>query len=151
MMHLLGLMIGSSMKVSQSLQREIRRHFIVHRSAVTNSPVQGSSLITPRAIDFSAWYDYFCFPLTLQFCRYSDVLSAADVVDQSPVRGCPVIKPWGMAIWDLMQRELGDRIKATGTSNVYFPLLIPLSFLSKEAEHVDGYLAAISFPSHLVP
>lgn len=82
------------------------------------------SVITPRDQDYSMWYN--------------DVIYASDMVDQSPVRGCMVIKPWGMGVWDILRGALDERIRETGTSNAYFPLFIPQSFLSKEAEHVDG-------------
>ena len=91
-------------------------------------------MITPRNEDYSAWY--------------SDVISAADMADQSSVRGCMVIKPWGMAIWDLLRSELDQRIKDSGTQNAYFPLFIPKSFLSKEAEHVDGFAKECAVVTH---
>ena len=70
------------------------------------------------------------------------------MMDQSPVRGCMVIKPWGMAIWDILRSELDSRIKETGTQNAYFPLFIPKSFLSKEAEHVDGFAKECAVVTH---
>ena len=81
--------------------------------------------ITPRSEDFSAWY--------------TDVIARAELADHSPVRGCMVIRPRGYRIWELMQRSLDDMFKATGHENAYFPLLIPQSFLAKEAEHVEGF------------
>ena len=81
--------------------------------------------ITPRAKDFSAWYN--------------DAVMRAELADYSPVRGCMVIRPNGYAIWELMVRALDDMFKATGHKNAYFPLFIPLSFLQKEAEHVEGF------------
>ena len=81
--------------------------------------------ITPRAEDFSAWYN--------------DVIMRAELADHSPVRGCMVIRPHGYAIWELMQGALDDRFKQTGHKNAYFPLFIPQSFLAKEAEHVEGF------------
>ena len=63
---------------------------------------------------------------------YQQVIKAADLAENAPVRGCMVIKPWGFGIWELMQRALDDMIKATGHVNACFPLLIPLSFLEKE-------------------
>lgn len=80
--------------------------------------------------------------------RYLDVLAAADMVDQSPVRGCMVIKPWGMAIWDTLRAELDRRIRAAGVSNAYFPIFIPLHFLAKEAEHVDGFAKECAVVTH---
>eukprot|EP00597_Dinobryon_sp_UTEXLB2267_P000799 CAMPEP_0170074708 /NCGR_PEP_ID=MMETSP0019_2-20121128/11963_1 /TAXON_ID=98059 /ORGANISM="Dinobryon sp., Strain UTEXLB2267" /LENGTH=585 /DNA_ID=CAMNT_0010285183 /DNA_START=192 /DNA_END=1945 /DNA_ORIENTATION=- len=92
------------------------------------------NLITPRAVDYSAWYN--------------DVISVSDMVDQSPVRGCMVIKPWGMGVWDLLRAELDERIRESGTQNAYFPLFIPKSFLSKEAEHVDGFAKECAVVTH---
>jgi prolyl-tRNA synthetase len=81
--------------------------------------------ITPRSEDFSTWYN--------------DVIMRAQLADYSPVRGCMVIRPRGYGIWELMQSALDGMFKATGHENAYFPLLIPESFLSKEAEHVEGF------------
>jgi prolyl-tRNA synthetase len=81
--------------------------------------------ITPRAEDFSAWYN--------------DVIMRAQLADYSPVRGCMVIRPWGYAIWELMQGALDAMFKASGHQNAYFPLFIPQSFLAREAQHVEGF------------
>jgi len=81
--------------------------------------------ITPRAQDFSEWYQ--------------DVVLQARLADYSPVKGCMVIRPNGYAIWENIQRELDRRFKETGHQNAYFPLFIPESFLKKEAEHVEGF------------
>src|SRR5262245_30736903 len=62
---------------------------------------------------------------------YQQIIKAADLAEVSPVRGCMTIKPWGWAIWENMQRVLDDKIKATGHKNLYFPLMIPLSFMQK--------------------
>ncbi len=70
---------------------------------------------------------------------YQDVIRKADLADESPVRGCMVIKPYGYALWEAIQRGVDDRIKATGHENLYFPLFIPMSFLQREAEHVEGF------------
>src|SRR6476661_151403 len=84
------------------------------------------SRITARAKDFAAWYQ--------------DVVLAGDLAEPAEiVKGCMVIKPNGYAIWEVLQRELDLRFKATGHQNMYFPLLIPQSFLQKEAEHVEGF------------
>jgi len=84
------------------------------------------SPITPRAQDFAAWYQ--------------DVVLQGDMAEPAEiVKGCMVIKPNGYAVWEVLQRELDGRFKATGHQNVYFPLLIPQSFLKKEAEHVEGF------------
>ncbi len=84
------------------------------------------SPITPRSQDFAAWYQ--------DVVLHGDMAEPAEIV-----KGCMVIKPNGYAVWEVLQRELDDRIKATGHQNVYFPLLIPQSFLQKEAEHVEGF------------
>src|SRR5271156_340661 len=84
------------------------------------------SPITPRAADFAAWYQ--------------DVVLQGDLAEPAEiVKGCMVIKPNGYAIWELLQRELDNRFKATGHENAYFPMLIPQSYLQKEAEHVEGF------------
>ena len=67
---------------------------------------------------------------------YQEVIKAADLAESSPVRGCMIIKPWGYAIWERIQAILDGMLKATGHVNAYFPLLIPLHFMEKEAEHV---------------
>jgi prolyl-tRNA synthetase len=90
--------------------------------------------ITPRAKDFSEWYN--------------DVIMQAELADYSPVRGCMVIRPNGYAIWELMQRALDDLFKATGHQNAYFPLFIPQSFLAKEAEHVEGFAKEVAIVTH---
>ncbi len=84
------------------------------------------SLITPRSRDFAQWYQ--------------DVVLQGDMAEPAEiVKGCMVIKPNGYAVWESLQRELDDRFKATGHQNAYFPLLIPQSFMSQEAEHVQGF------------
>ncbi len=90
--------------------------------------------ITPRAKDFSEWY--------------GDVIMQAQMADYSPVRGCMVIRPHGYRIWELMQRALDDMFKATGHKNAYFPLFIPMSFLAKEAEHVEGFAKEVALVTH---
>jgi prolyl-tRNA synthetase len=81
--------------------------------------------LTPRGEDFSAWYN--------------EVVLRAELADYSPVRGSMVIRPWGYGIWELMQRALDDMFKATGHENAYFPLLIPMSFIEREKDHVEGF------------
>ena len=81
--------------------------------------------LTSRSTDYSQWY--------------LDLVLKADLAENSAVRGCMVIKPYGYAIWEKMQRVLDDMFKETGHSNAYFPLFIPKSFLSKEADHVEGF------------
>ncbi len=79
---------------------------------------------------------------------YQQVIRAADLAEPSPVRGCMVIKPWGYSLWENMQRVLDDMFKATGHVNAYFPLFIPLSFLAKEAEHVEGFAKECAVVTH---
>ncbi len=79
---------------------------------------------------------------------YLDVIKAASLADYSPVRGCMVIRPEGYAIWEAIQRELDTRFKATGHVNAYFPLLIPQSFLAKEAQHVEGFAMECAIVTH---
>ncbi len=90
--------------------------------------------ITPRAKDFSEWY--------------GDVITQAQLADYSPVRGCMVIRPHGYRMWELMQRALDDMIKASGHKNAYFPLFIPMSYLAKEAEHVEGFAKEVALVTH---
>jgi len=93
------------------------------------------SAITPtREEDYSEWYQ--------------QVIKASDLADRSPVRGCMVIKPWGYALWENIVRELDDLFKDTGVKNAYFPLFIPLSFLEKEAEHVEGFAKECAVVTH---
>src|SRR5881396_1653814 len=87
--------------------------------------------ITPRSQDFSKWY--------------VDVVRRAELADYSPVKGCMVIRPYGYAIWELMQQGLDRRFKATGHVNAYFPLFIPESLLMKEAEHVEGFAPQVAW------
>lgn len=86
--------------------------------------------ITPRAKDYSQWY--------------LDIVDQADMAENSGVRGCMVIKPHGYAIWEHVRDALDKRIKETGHSNAYFPLLIPKSYLAKEAEHVEGFAPEVA-------
>src|ERR1051326_867806 len=90
--------------------------------------------ITPRSQDFSRWY--------------LDVVRKAELADYSPVKGCMVIRPYGYAIWELIQQALDSRIKATGHVNAYFPLFIPNSLLTKEAEHVEGFAPQVAYVTH---
>ena len=93
-----------------------------------------SNVITPRADDYNQWYN--------------DVVRKGNLADHSAVRGCMVIKPHGFGIWERMQRQLDDMFKETGHVNAYFPLFIPKSFLSKEAEHVDGFAKECAVVTH---
>lgn len=90
--------------------------------------------LTPRSVNYSQWYQ--------------DLVIKADLAENSAVRGCMVIKPYGYAIWEKMQRILDDKFKETGHVNAYFPLLIPKSFLSREAEHVEGFAKECAVVTH---
>ncbi|MDO5772308.1 MAG: proline--tRNA ligase [Bacteroidales bacterium] len=90
--------------------------------------------LTKRADNYSQWYN--------------ELVVKADLAEQSAVRGCMVIKPYGYAIWEKMQRQLDDMFKATGHVNAYFPLLIPKSFLSREADHVEGFAKECAVVTH---
>ena len=90
--------------------------------------------LTKRGENYSQWYN--------------ELVVKADLAEQSAVRGCMVIKPYGYAIWEKMQRQLDDMFKETGHVNAYFPLLIPKSFLSKEAEHVEGFAKECAVVTH---
>lgn len=90
--------------------------------------------LTKRADNYSQWYN--------------DLVVKADLAEQSAVRGCMVIKPYGYAIWEKMQQQLDKMFKATGAVNAYFPLLIPKSFLSREAEHVEGFAKECAVVTH---
>src|SRR5438309_9005275 len=90
--------------------------------------------ITKRADDYSQWY--------------LDIVQRAGLAENSDVRGCMVIKPHGYAVWEKMQRALDRMFKDTGHSNAYFPLFIPKSFLSKEAEHVEGFAKECAVVTH---
>jgi prolyl-tRNA synthetase len=90
--------------------------------------------ITPRSEDFSRWY--------------LDVVRRAELADYSPVKGCMVIRPYGYAIWELIQQALDRRFKQTGHVNAYFPLFIPESLLMKEAEHVEGFAPQVAYVTH---
>jgi len=79
---------------------------------------------------------------------YQEVIKAADLAENSPVRGCMVIKPWGYSIWENIKKELNIRFKETGHKNAYFPLFIPMSFLEKEAEHVEGFAKECAVVTH---
>ena len=92
------------------------------------------ALSTKREDDFAAWYQ--------------EVIAAADMAEESGVRGCMVIKPWGFGIWERMQRLLDDRIKAAGVQNAYFPLFIPLANFVREAAHVEGFAKEMAVVTH---
>ena len=92
------------------------------------------ALNTRREDDFAAWYQ--------------EVIAASDMAEESGVRGCMVIKPWGYGIWERMQRLLDDRIKAAGVQNAYFPLFIPLANFVREAAHVEGFAKEMAVVTH---
>lgn len=79
---------------------------------------------------------------------YQQVVKAADLAEISPVRGCMIIKPWGFGIWENMQRILDEKFKETGHKNLYFPLMIPMSFMQKEAEHIEGFAKECAVVTH---
>ncbi|MFT5998399.1 MAG: prolyl-tRNA synthetase [Neolewinella sp.] len=93
-----------------------------------------ASAVTPREEDYSQWY--------------LDIVKNANLASNSAVRGCMVIKPYGFGIWERMQRQLDDMFKETGHQNAYFPLLIPKSFLSREAAHVEGFAKECAVVTH---
>ena len=92
------------------------------------------ALNTKREDDFAAWYQ--------------EVITAADMAEESGVRGCMVIKPWGYGIWERIQRLMDDRIKAAGVQNCYFPIFIPLANFEREAEHVEGFAKEMAVVTH---
>ena len=91
-------------------------------------------VLTPQSEDFPKWYQ--------------DVVAKAEMAENGPVRGTMVIRPYGYAIWERMQRELDDRIKAAGAKNAYFPLFIPESYLRREAQHVEGFSPELAVVTH---
>ncbi len=91
-------------------------------------------VLTPQAEDFPRWYQ--------------DVVAKAELADNGPVRGTMVIRPYGYALWERMQAEVDARIKAAGAQNAYFPLLIPQSYLTREAEHVEGFSPELAVVTH---
>jgi len=91
--------------------------------------------VTPtRSEDYPEWYQ--------------QVIKVADLAETSEVRGCMVIKPWGFALWENIQRILDDKFKETGHKNAYFPLFIPKSYFEKEAEHVEGFAKECAVVTH---
>ncbi|WP_433273649.1 proline--tRNA ligase [Pseudonocardia xinjiangensis] len=93
-----------------------------------------TAVLTSQAENFPAWYQ--------------DVVARAELADNGPVRGTMVIRPWGYAIWELMQADMDRRIKATGAQNAAFPLFIPMSFLEKEKQHVEGFSPELAVVTH---
>jgi len=90
--------------------------------------------VTPRSEDYARWY--------------TDVVQKADLADYAPVRGCMIIKPYGLELWENIKGSLDARFKATGHKNAYFPLFIPMSFIQKEAEHVKGFKPELAVVTH---
>ncbi len=99
-----------------------------------NAPTIRHALNVKREDDFAKWYQ--------------EVITAADMAEESGVRGCMVIKPWGYGIWERIQRLLDDRIKEAGVQNTYFPLFIPLKNFEREADHVDGFAKEMAVVTH---
>ncbi|MFG3266988.1 MULTISPECIES: proline--tRNA ligase [Streptomyces] len=91
-------------------------------------------VLTPQAVDFPRWYQ--------------DLIAKAELADNGPVRGTMVIRPYGYGLWERMQAEMDARIKETGTQNAYFPLLIPQSYLAREADHVEGFAPELAVVTH---
>ena len=91
-------------------------------------------VLTPQSEDFPRWYQ--------------DVINKAELADNGPVRGTMVIRPYGYGLWERMQSEMDDRIKACGAENAYFPLFIPESYLTREAEHVEGFAKECAVVTH---
>src|SRR3981081_810598 len=90
--------------------------------------------IARKSVDFAQWY--------------TDVVRKAELADYTPVRGCMVIRPYGWALWENIRDALDAMIKATGHSNMYFPLMIPESMLMKEAEHIEGFAPEGAWVTH---
>jgi prolyl-tRNA synthetase len=99
------------------------------------TPTSPQSAIRPtRVEDYPEWYQ--------------QVIKASDMAENSPVRGCMVIKPWGFALWENITRIVDARLKAIGVRNAYFPIFIPLNFLEKEAQHVEGFAKECAVVTH---
>jgi prolyl-tRNA synthetase len=98
---------------------------------MSKKPEMSEEGITPRSEDFARWY--------------TDVVRRAELADYSPVKGCMAIRPYGYAIWELIQSDLDARFKATGHVNAYFPLFVPESLLMREAEHVEGFAPQVAW------
>ncbi|HEY4570480.1 MAG TPA: hypothetical protein VIH10_13475, partial [Kribbella sp.] len=92
------------------------------------------SVLAAQATDFPRWYQ--------------DVIAKAELADNGPVRGTMVVRPYGYGIWELLQEAMNRRIKAAGAANAYFPLLIPESYLRREAEHVEGFSPELAVVTH---
>eukprot|EP00542_Grammatophora_oceanica_P019813 CAMPEP_0194048850 /NCGR_PEP_ID=MMETSP0009_2-20130614/28750_1 /TAXON_ID=210454 /ORGANISM="Grammatophora oceanica, Strain CCMP 410" /LENGTH=641 /DNA_ID=CAMNT_0038694857 /DNA_START=60 /DNA_END=1985 /DNA_ORIENTATION=+ len=121
-------------KKQQQQQKKPKQQQQQKQKQQASSDDADSEFITPRSEDYSKWY--------------SDLIRTAGLAESSPVRGCMVIKPWGMSLWDRVRTDLDKRIQDHGAENAYFPLLIPKSFLSQEAEHVDGFAKECAVVTH---
>jgi prolyl-tRNA synthetase len=124
----------ANQKTAKSQSRKARGGGRQKEAADDEDDESESDFITPRSADYSRWYN--------------DLIRVAGLAENSPVRGCMVIKPLGMALWDTVRNDLDERIREHGAENAYFPLLIPKSFLSKEAEHVDGFAKECAVVTH---
>ena len=121
-------------RVKPLMQRDsVDLGFYFLTAVVTDRDVMAKNITSPEK-DFSRWY--------------LDVIREAELSDPAPVRGCMVIRPYGYAIWEMMQADLDRRFKETGHSNAYFPLFIPESFIKKEAEHVEGFSPELAIVTH---
>ncbi len=100
----------------------------------TAEPARGRPVLTPQAEDFPRWYQ--------------DVVAKAELAENGPARGTMVVRPYGWSLWERMQAELDQRIKAAGADNCAFPLLIPQSYLTREAEHVEGFSPELAVVTH---
>ncbi|RLB93365.1 MAG: proline--tRNA ligase, partial [Deltaproteobacteria bacterium] len=98
------------------------------------TPSPQTAIRPTRAEDYPEWYQ--------------QVIKASDMAENSPVRGCMVIKPWGFALWENITRIVDARLKAIGVRNAYFPIFIPLNFLEKEAQHVEGFAKECAVVTH---
>ena len=105
------------------------RHFSLEM--IVNSNERLVKQITAKSDDFSRWY--------------AEIVQKAELADYSPMKGMMIIRPYGYAVWENIQKALDLRIKATGHVNAYFPLFIPESFLQKEAEHVEGFAPEVAW------
>jgi prolyl-tRNA synthetase len=110
----------------------MQRQAPVRRCAIIRA--MSKRVLTPQSEDFPRWYQ--------------DVVAKAEMAENGPARGTMIIKPWGYALWEHIQKALDDRIKATGHVNAYFPMFIPHSFLQKEAEHVEGFSPELAIVTH---
>lgn len=96
-----------------------------------SAPKKSAEAITPKSQDMSRWY--------------TEVVLRAKLCDYSPVKGCMVVRPYGYSIWESIQKILDGELKKTGHKNAYFPMLIPESFLTREAEHVKGFAPEVAW------